>query len=252
MIKFMNDNDYHEVRIVGPRYTWCNNKVGGGRILERLDRCILNSLAINKIQIAVVRHLTRVALDHSPIVLKLYESVSRGRRSFKFEVAWLTFKTVAHIVSNGWKKAYMGDDMEVLNKKCRRTLKDLFYWSKFKLKEFSKEKDRLKAEIFQLQEEEARVGWLDGEKLRLFRAKIKELNVILNCLNTWWKQRSKVKWIEDGDSNTKFFHSLANARRNVNLISQVKDAYGAMTEEPKGLEDMFLKFFQNKWKNRVC
>ncbi|KAI0524784.1 hypothetical protein KFK09_004170 [Dendrobium nobile] len=52
MLNFMNDNDLHDVGIVGPGYTWCNNKIGGGRILERLDRCLLNTLAINSIQVA--------------------------------------------------------------------------------------------------------------------------------------------------------------------------------------------------------
>ncbi|XP_020673446.1 uncharacterized protein LOC110093037 [Dendrobium catenatum] len=183
-MKFMNDNDYHDVGNFGPRYTWCNNKVGGGRILERLDRCILNSLSINEIQIAVVRHLDRVASDHSPIVLKIYESVSRGRRCIKFEDAWLSYKIATHIVSNRWKKVFMGDDMEVLNKKMQRTLKDLFYLSEVRLKEFSKVKDRLKAKIFQIQEEEARNGWLNEDKLLVLRAKVKDLNVILNCLNT--------------------------------------------------------------------
>ncbi|KAL0921287.1 hypothetical protein M5K25_008346 [Dendrobium thyrsiflorum] len=37
---FMNNNDLHEVGFVGPKFTWCNNKCGGGRILERLDRCL--------------------------------------------------------------------------------------------------------------------------------------------------------------------------------------------------------------------
>ncbi|XP_020685645.1 uncharacterized protein LOC110101890 [Dendrobium catenatum] len=216
MVKFMNDNDYLEVGFIGPRYTWCNNKVGGGRILERLDRCILNSLAINKIQIAVVRHLARVASDRSPIVLKIYDSVSKGRRCIKFEDAWLSYKAAAHIVSNRWKKPFLGDDIVVLNKKCIRTLKDLFYWSKARLKDFSNEKDRLKAKIVQIQEEETTDSWLNEDKLWMLKAKVKELNVILNCLNTWWKQRAKVKWIEDGDSNTKIFHSFANARRNVN------------------------------------
>ncbi|XP_020675873.1 uncharacterized protein LOC110094876 [Dendrobium catenatum] len=243
MLKFMNENDFHEVGFVGSRFNWCNNKVGGGRILERLDRCILNYLAINKIQIDVVRHLARVASDHSPIVLKIYDSVSNGRRCLKFEDAWLSFKTLAYIISNVWKKNFMGDDMEILNKKCKRSLKDLFFWSKFKLKEFSKEKDRLKAEISQIQEEEASEGWLDDEKLWLLRSKVKELNFILNCLNTWWRQRAKVKWIEAGDSNTKFFHTFANARRKANWISQVRNADGILIDEPKEVEEVFFNFF---------
>ncbi|KAI0488576.1 hypothetical protein KFK09_028414 [Dendrobium nobile] len=252
MLKFMNENDYHEVGFVGPRYTWCNNKSGGGRILERLDRCILNSLAINKIQISLVRHLARVASDHCPIVLKMFETMCKGRSGMKFEDTWLSFKTAEHIVSSRWKKPFLGDVMEVLNKNCKKVLKDLFYWSKARLKNFSLEKDKLKAEILGLQEEESRLGWLNEDKLWLLKAKVKQLNVVLNNLNTWWRQRAKAKWIKDGDANTKFFHSFANSRRNVNWISQVKDANGVLSDNPGTIEEVFMRFFQVKWKSWIC
>jgi len=33
MEAFFTNNDYHEVRVIGPRFTWCNNKEGGAHIL---------------------------------------------------------------------------------------------------------------------------------------------------------------------------------------------------------------------------
>ncbi|XP_020681302.2 uncharacterized protein LOC110098732 [Dendrobium catenatum] len=224
MMKFMNENDYHEVGFVGPRYTWCNNKSGGGRILERLDRCILNTLALNKIQITVVKHLARVASDHCPIVLKMFEMSCKGRSVIKFEDTWLSFKTAEYIVSSRWKRPFLGDGMEVLNKKCKKTLKDLFYWSKARLKNFSLEKDKLKPEILVLQDEESKLGW----------------------------QRAKAKWVKDGDANTKIFHSFTNARRNNNWISQVKDANGELSDDPGSIEEEFMRFFQVKWESRSC
>ncbi|KAI0522521.1 hypothetical protein KFK09_004900 [Dendrobium nobile] len=252
MTKFMNENDFLEVGFVGPRYTWCNNKSGGGWILERLDRCILNTLAINKIQITLVRHLAKVASDHCLIVLKMFESVCKGRSDFKFEDTWLSFKTAEHIVSSRWGRPFLGDDMEIINKKCKKTLKDLFYWSKARLKNFTLEKEKLKSKILILQEEESRHGWLTEEKLWLVKAKVRELNVVLHNLNTWWKQRAKAKWIKDDDANTKFFHSFINSRRNVNWISQVKDSNGVLTDDPKEIEEVFKWFFQMKWKSRNC
>ncbi|KAL0928609.1 hypothetical protein M5K25_000511 [Dendrobium thyrsiflorum] len=219
MMDFMMGNDLHEVGFVGPKFTWCNNKSGGARILETLDRCLLNSLAINCIQVAVVRHLARIASDHYPLVLKIFDSSTIGRGIIKFEDVWISYKGSSHIIAKVWSKIFCGDDMEVLNKKCRKALKDLFYWGKAKVKEFSKEKDKLKKDIFLLQEEEANVGWLSEDKLWVLRSKVKELNVTLVRLNTWWKQRANGRW--NMDKLDLFF-----GKELVGLISNIQICQG--------------------------
>ncbi|KAI0524495.1 hypothetical protein KFK09_003866 [Dendrobium nobile] len=130
MMNFMNDNDFDEVGIVGPRFSWCNNKVGGGRILEWLDRCLLNSIVIKYIQVAMVRHIAIVASDHYPIVLKIFNSFIKKKGILKFEDVWISFHASSCIVSKVWNKSYDGDDMQILKKKCKRALKELFFWSK--------------------------------------------------------------------------------------------------------------------------
>ncbi|KAI0513487.1 hypothetical protein KFK09_009511 [Dendrobium nobile] len=108
MISFMNENDLHDISYVGPRFTWCNNKIGGGRILERLDRCLLNTLALNCLQVAVVRHLPRTSSDHRPIVLKIFDTFAKKRDILKFEDVWISYKASAHIIARVWEKKFNG------------------------------------------------------------------------------------------------------------------------------------------------
>ncbi|KAI0513466.1 hypothetical protein KFK09_009488 [Dendrobium nobile] len=131
-------------------------------------------------------------------------------------------------------------------------VKDLHFWGKAKAKEFTSEKDKLKEEIFDLQDEEANGGWLCGEKLLKLRTKVRDLNVALSWLNTWWKQRAKVRWYEEGDANTKFFHSYASSRRSGNRITQVKNGSRKLTEDPKEIQEVFYRYFLEKWKQRNC
>ncbi|XP_028548074.1 uncharacterized protein LOC114578775 [Dendrobium catenatum] len=165
---------------------------------------------------------------------------------------WISYKASSLIIARVWRNAFQGSDMEILNKKCKKALKDLFYWSKARIRDFSLDKEKLKEEISLIQEGEASVGWLTEEKLWMLRSKVKELNSVLSRLNTWWRQRPNAKGIEEGDTNSKFFHSFANTRRNGKRISQIKDAGGVITEEPEEMHKVFFQFFQNKWKQRTC
>lgn len=49
------------------------------------------------------------------------------------------------------------------------------------------------------------------------------LNSLLKQEELYWKQCSRVKWIKEGDENTKFFHAFANGRRNRNFIPRIRD-----------------------------
>jgi hypothetical protein len=57
------------------------------------------------------------------------------------------------------------------------------------------------------------IEWNFTEKLSL---KLKQL---LDQQRTYWKQRGKVKWIKEGDANTKLFHATASVKHRNNLIS---------------------------------
>ena len=62
-------------------------------------------------------------------------------------------------------------------------------------------------------------GKYDREHLRAFEAARGQYINLLNQRETFWKQRAKQFWLVEGDSNTRFFHSMATVRRKKNHIS---------------------------------
>ncbi|KAL0912936.1 hypothetical protein M5K25_016358 [Dendrobium thyrsiflorum] len=94
--------------------------------------------------VAVERHIARVASDHCPAILKIFDSSVRLKNLLKFEDVWVSFHA-----------------------------------SSAKLKDFLSRKETLKKDVLLLQEEEALGGGLNEEKLFLLRKNVGELNVHL-------------------------------------------------------------------------
>ncbi|KAI0529128.1 hypothetical protein KFK09_001675 [Dendrobium nobile] len=185
MKMFLMNNDFHDIGYVGPNCTWCNNKEGTSRIWERLDRCLLNSTALQSIPMAKVRHLPRVASEHAPIAINLVEPQKQNFAVIRFEDTWKSYPVTWNIISKTWKKMDFGTNAEILQRKLRRSLKALYYWNKNKCKELNSFKEELKKEILQLQIEETRNGGLTDDKLKSLRSKVHDHNVTLKRLATW-------------------------------------------------------------------
>ncbi|KAI0524550.1 hypothetical protein KFK09_003924 [Dendrobium nobile] len=251
MDSFLIYNDVHEVRSIGPKFTWSNNNSGTKKILEMLDRCYLNSAALSSHQHMVVKHLARIASDHCPIILKFQKFKANPYKVFKCEDVWVLNPSSFVIIKKSWRKKSEGDFGQVLNRKLRRVVKALFYWSKDKHKTLMEDKESLNKEILELQYKDCSVVLSEDECL-LLKSKVGDLNSKLARLDKWWRQRDKVKWALEGDTNSNFFHAFASARKNENFINKIKDENGEETDDQALIEDIFFKFFKRKWEFREC
>ncbi|KAM6547399.1 hypothetical protein CsatB_019075 [Cannabis sativa] len=79
---------------------------------------------------------------------------------------------------------------------------------------------------------------------RFCKAELK-LSETLNQQEIFWRQQSKQLWLREGDSNSKFFHAKATARKNHNTISRLQDDSGSWVTWDDKLPDVILGYFQN-------
>lgn len=63
------------------------------------------------------------------------------------------------------------------------------------------------------------VDCCDARSVHEYLDEKKQLNLLLFNEETYWKERAKLFWLQDGDENTKLFHSFASARKKANKIS---------------------------------
>ncbi|KAI0488433.1 hypothetical protein KFK09_028264 [Dendrobium nobile] len=243
MATFLVENDLHDLGFMGPKFTWTNNKTGNNKIWVRLDRVLMNSEGL------------LIASDHCPLLLNLTSNPPKsGSRWYRFEDIWMSYPATWKLVWKEWNKTDYGQPADVLNRKCSRTLRALFFWSRNLLKELGNLKNSLEARLGELQELECSNAGLNEAQEQEMRRKASELNTTLASITTWWRQRAKAKWIEEGDANSHFFHSFASARKRGNRILVVQKPNGDRSGDPALIQEEFMKFFMLKWEERqiVC
>uniref|UniRef100_A0A0D2ZZR1 Uncharacterized protein n=2 Tax=Brassica oleracea TaxID=3712 RepID=A0A0D2ZZR1_BRAOL len=64
----------------------------------------------------------------------------------------------------------------------------------------------------------------------------------------YWKQKSRVLWLQEGDRNTKFFHAVTKQRRGRNRIIKLRNPIGGWVEDDEGVERVETTYFQNLFK----
>jgi hypothetical protein len=73
----------------------------------------------------------------------------------------------------------------------------------------------------------------------------RELDNLLEQEELYWRQRSRIQWLKEGDRNTKFFHQKATWRAKKNKIERLEKADGSMSESKEEMEEMATKFFKD-------
>ncbi|XP_058778740.1 uncharacterized protein LOC131652797 [Vicia villosa] len=216
----------------GPTFTWRSPIFRGGqRIYEKLDRALSNDDWKLMFPDSFVKVLMRVEFsDHHPILICLKEDTRNVyEKKFRFENAWLTNETYDSMLKDSWNT---GDS---IGNNLKRVVEGIDKW---KFANFDKVKDQKRELIRRLEGVQRNLQMRDnvGGMRRLEYQLQRELSYILNQEELMWHQRSRTKWLVDGDRNTKFYHMQTVSRRKRNRILMLKNDDGDWISEQEDLK----------------
>ncbi|XP_024190144.1 uncharacterized protein LOC112194121 [Rosa chinensis] len=203
----------------GANFTWSS-----GRIKERLDRGFCNTDWRLLFAEARVIHLAKTKSDHCPLLLRLQPHVQNCRINppFRFHSMWMQHEEYKGFVTTAWNNT-VGNLLD----KTNLLASELNTWNKDVFGNIFKKKRRLLARIAGIQK---KLCVHDNPfLLNLEKELIKQYELVRDQEAMLWKQKSREKWIQDGDRNTKYFHITTMVRRRKNKIDGLFDDSGGDT-----------------------
>ena len=87
-------------------------------------------------------------------------------------------------------------------------------------------------------------GGLSSELLVQRALRKGELEELILREEIHWRQKARVKWVKEGDCNSKFFHKVANGRRNRKFIKELENENDLMLNNLESIKEEILRYFE--------
>ncbi|KAJ9536013.1 hypothetical protein OSB04_un000819 [Centaurea solstitialis] len=239
---FVEDIEVFDLRFTGIHHTWCQKPREEAGIRRKLDRVLGNTSFTSLFANASVEFLPRGISDHSPSFLSFACGVMKRRRSFKFDNFLVENPRFGQIVKDGWSMHVDGNFMFRVTSKLKRlkkllaNLRNTYGDLSIRVKKAKQELD-----VIQLACDLDPCNMVlrdDLIALRLAYVQARSDEEIAAM------QRAKVKWLKEGDSNTRYFHSVIKEKRNSQQIHSICNSQGMYVYDD-AVPTAFLDYFKN-------
>ncbi|PPD99533.1 hypothetical protein GOBAR_DD03446 [Gossypium barbadense] len=185
-------------------FTWVNNRNEGSLIKERLDRFLTSVSVVENFPFIATKVVRQTQSDHDTIILDLWGQKLKAypkdnRLCFNFDVCWVGDEEAKNIIERAWNME--GTDYGDKIERVRAALGPLQHKKYGKLKNEMRKLDKqIELVIDSANREDS------GKTLKETR---RRLDFLYAKEESYWAQRSRSRWLREGDRNTRYFHAKA-------------------------------------------
>ncbi|XP_034697248.1 uncharacterized protein LOC117923113 [Vitis riparia] len=234
---FIEEFELVDPPLGGGVFTWSGGE--GGSLKARLNRFLFSRNWEDLVSGAIQILLPRPVFDHCPILLDC-GGIRIGKSSFM----WLRVNGFMDNIKEWWRSYnFRGKPSFVLAKKLQALKYDLKMWNKGTFSNVSTRKDATLEKLNYLDSLE-RLGYLSDEDRSSQRIARDEFSHCAILEEISWRQKSRAFWLKEEDSNTKFFHRIANASRKGNFISSLT-VKGVQLDKKEELKEGIRSYFKS-------
>lgn len=245
--KFIEDMEVMDIPIFGRKFTWYKSD---GSVMSRLDRFLVSEEWLDIWSNSYQWVFNRDFSNHCPILLKIMSS-NWGPKPFRFNNCWLQHRGFGELIEKQWNGFKVeGWAAFILQEKLKKLKFFLVRWNKDDFGHLETKISELEDEIAYLDIKAESVGLGEAEIFSR-RCFIAELWDKVSMKENLLCQKSRSRWLKEGDANSAFFHTCINSRRRLNNIMalQVDNGWLVKVEEVKQeiLNHFSKQFSENKW-----
>ena len=165
-----------------------------------------------------------------------HKTSEEKKKKFKFDKRWLDNEELRQVILEGWMLEDLSPEANIMEHiaSCRKAFSQ---WRRQNNVNSEKLVEELKEKVEGLYSND------DATSEEIANA-LKELSTALKADELFWRQKSRVIWLREGDRNSKYFHALVKQRRARNRITQLIDENGNVVEDEEGLVAIATSYFR--------
>ncbi|KAK0607544.1 hypothetical protein LWI29_016439 [Acer saccharum] len=203
----IEDCDFIGVRSQGARFTWARGRYSHTRIERRLDRALVSEGCISYWRDISCVALPRRFSNHCPLVIRLLDT----------EIVVISKLKRLKNALKTWNWEVFGDLNSNINGKL--------------------------IELHSTQLQMSNLGFFE----ELFLAETcvhHELDVLLRRQECFYRDRSRVRWLQDGDRNSSFLHASTRRKQYRNALSYLS-INGVLTDDRLVIRDHIIDYYSD-------
>lgn len=224
---WLNSNNLVDLPIVNANYSW----IGRENKRSRIDRMVMN-ISFHEKASWNLKALSRLNSDHRALFLAKYQ-VNWGPKPFRMFNVWLKNKSLVDIIMGMFAEHGASSSLQVLLRKIRILAKE---WNKEMNGNIYSKISLVESKLADAKEECA-----SPQVTKALQQELEELELVRNSM---LRQKARINWLKEGDSNTKFFHHCLQKRKAKNNLTKLRIG-GQILQDPLLIKQEAVHFFRN-------